>query len=91
MMIEGMCEIASRYTWVESVRGVGLMLGLVCDRPVKPLEQALCRDGLITLATAERVIRMLPPLNVTESEAARALEILGRGCRAWQESSNEGE
>jgi acetylornithine/N-succinyldiaminopimelate aminotransferase len=91
MMIEGMCDLAARYEFIESVRGVGLMLGLVCDRPAKPLEQALCREGLITLATAERVIRMLPPLNVTETEAARALEILDRGCRAWQESFNKGE
>jgi acetylornithine/N-succinyldiaminopimelate aminotransferase len=91
MMIEGMCDLAARYEFIESVRGVGLMLGLVCDRPAKPLEQALCREGLITLATAERVIRMLPPLNVTEAEAARALEILDRGCRAWQESFNKGE
>jgi acetylornithine/N-succinyldiaminopimelate aminotransferase len=91
MMIEGMCDLAARYEFIESVRGVGLMLGLVCDRPAKPLEQALCREGLITLATAERVIRMLPPLNVSEAEAARALEILDRGCRAWQESFNKGE
>jgi acetylornithine/N-succinyldiaminopimelate aminotransferase len=91
MMIEGMCDLAARYEFIESVRGVGLMLGLVCDRPAKLLEQALCREGLITLATAERVIRMLPPLNVSEAEAARALEILDRGCRAWQESFNKGE
>ena len=54
---------------VVSVRGRGLMLGIELDRPCRPLvQQALARRLLINV-TAERVVRLLPPL-ILEREHA---------------------
>ena len=69
-------QFVEKYEHVTEARGVGLMLGLVMDQPVKPLADKLAEIGLLTIATAENVLRMLPPLNVKESEIEEALEIL---------------
>lgn len=75
-LFDGLRRLASRYAWIQEVRGVGFMIGLVLDHPAKPFEKRLMEKGLLTIATAERVIRMLPPLTATEREAGEALAIL---------------
>ena len=61
---------------VRSVRGRGLLIGAELDRPVGPVVDA-CRDrGLLVLSAGPDVLRLTPPLVVTEDEAARALAIL---------------
>lgn len=71
--------MAAGHDHVLGVRGTGLMLGIVLDRPAKPFTQRMMEQGLITLATAEKVIRLLPPLNVLDREIDKALEII-RNC-----------
>lgn len=77
---EGLERIAARHPFVTGVRGMGLMVGMVLDRPAKPLEQRLTDKGLITLATANTVIRFLPPLNVTAEDIDEALRMVESGC-----------
>ncbi|MBI2440655.1 MAG: aspartate aminotransferase family protein [Lentisphaerae bacterium] len=62
------------------VRGLGLMLGLVMATGAKALEEKLLDIGLITLATGEHVLRLLPPLNIKPSEVEEALDILADTC-----------
>lgn len=69
-------KIAAKYPWMVEVRGRGLMVGLVLDRPAKEFEKALLAKGLITIATADNVIRMLPPLTITPADARDALRII---------------
>lgn len=59
---------------VKSVSGLGLMLGIECDNAKKKVEQLL-EKGLIVL-TAKNKIRLLPPLNISESELNAGLKIL---------------
>jgi acetylornithine/succinyldiaminopimelate/putrescine aminotransferase len=49
------------------------MTGLVVECPAKDVEKHLLCQGLISLATADRVVRFLPPLTVTEAEVREAL------------------
>lgn len=53
---------------VIAVRGRGLMLGVELDRPAGELVMAALERGLILNVTAERVIRLLPPLIVDDAE-----------------------
>lgn len=69
-------KLAAKYPWMVEVRGRGLMIGLVLDRPAKEFEKALLAKGLITIATADRVIRMLPPLTLTSGDVREAVRIL---------------
>ena len=62
-------------TGVKEIRGAGLMIGIELDRPCGDLLRIACEAGLLISVTAERVIRLLPPLIVTADEAA---EIVAR-------------
>lgn len=58
------------------VRGLGLMIGIELDRPSRPVVARCLEKGLIVNATADTVIRLLPPLNLDLDTAARGLDIL---------------
>ena len=79
--VEGLCEIASKHKqWISQVRGLGLLLGLVLDVPALPLQKKLQEKGMLTLATAGNVLRLLPPLNVSQEEIDQALKRMGETC-----------
>jgi len=73
---EGLEAFVEKYEHVKSVRGRGLMLGMELDQPAKPLVDVLAEMGLLALATAEKVVRFLPPLNVKDGEIEEALDII---------------
>jgi acetylornithine/N-succinyldiaminopimelate aminotransferase len=62
----------------ERVRGQGLMLGLVCKAPAADVVKAGYAAELLTVMAAENVVRLLPPLNVTDEEIDAALARLGQ-------------
>ena len=61
---------------VKEIRGAGLMIGIELDRPCGQLLGQACESGLLISVTAERVIRLLPPLIITEDEAAQVVALL---------------
>lgn len=67
-------KLATNYPWMVEIRGRGMMQGLVLDHPAKEFEKALLAQGLIVIATADKVIRMLPPLSVSEEEVREAVK-----------------
>jgi len=85
----GLEALAAKYEHVHGVRGEGLMLGLVLDQPAAPLAARLLEEGLITVATAETVVRFLPPLNIKDSEIDEALEIVDDCLEEWHSGGVE--
>jgi acetylornithine/N-succinyldiaminopimelate aminotransferase len=65
--------VAARHNFVKDVRGSGLMWGLELDRDAGPVVPAGLVQGVIVNRTAETVVRLLPPLVITEAEADEAL------------------
>lgn len=64
---------------VRGVRGVGLMLGVMLSSEVaKKVEKACFEAGLIVNAVRPDVVRLTPPLIVSDSEIDQACEILTR-------------
>ena len=61
---------------VREIRGAGLMIGIELDRPCGELLGLACEAGLLISVTAERVIRLLPPLIVNADEAAQIVALL---------------
>ena len=61
---------------VVEVRGMGLMLGIELDRPCGELLGQAAEAGLMLSVTAERVIRLVPPLILSADEAAQIVAIL---------------
>jgi predicted acetylornithine/succinylornithine family transaminase len=64
---------AERTPAVQSVRGQGLLMGLVLDRPAKPVTVDVLGRGVITGRAGENVLRFAPPLIVEEEDIASAL------------------
>ena len=61
---------------VVEYRGQGLMIGIELDRPCADLTKQACEAGLLISVTAERVVRLLPPLIMTTAEADEVVAIL---------------
>ncbi len=69
-------ELAARHPVVREVRGLGLMAGLELAVPARPLVETARQAGLLVNCTAERVVRLLPPLIITAEDVERAVAVL---------------
>ncbi len=67
---------------VGEVRGEGLLVGVRCLAPAADVVDALREHGLLAVAAGENVVRLLPPLNVTETEIDEAITRLDRALGA---------
>ena len=70
-----MREEIEKMPHVTSVAGMGMMLGIELDIDVKPVVTALMENGLLVL-TAKHKMRLLPPLNIAQTELEKGLSIL---------------
>ena len=61
---------------VKEIRGQGLMIGIDLDRPCGALMQRALDAGLLLSVTADSVVRLVPPLIITEAEADEVVAIL---------------
>jgi acetylornithine/N-succinyldiaminopimelate aminotransferase len=71
-------RLAAEHDIVHAVRGVGLMRALELTIDAAPVVEGALKAGLLVNRTAERSLRMLPPLTVTQSEIAEAAAVLDR-------------
>ena len=71
----GFREAFAGASGVVEVRGMGLMIGIELDRPCGDLVKQALEAGLLINVTAERVLRLLPPLIIREAEVR---ELVGR-------------
>ena len=74
--VEGLQDIIKDYEHVKEIRSCGLMIGMVLDQPAKPFCQSLADMGLLSIPTADTVVRFLPPLNIKDSDINEALDII---------------
>ncbi len=75
-LLAGFRESLAGVQGVTDIRGRGLMLGIELDRPCAELVLLALDEGLLINVTAERVVRLLPPLILRQSEAAMLVETL---------------
>jgi len=68
-ILTGFNEAFSELEGVVDVRGMGLLLGIELDRPCAELVNLARDKGLLINVTAERVIRLLPPLVINDEQA----------------------
>jgi len=68
--------LALKHPVIEEVRGSGLMWGLQLKVDAAPIIDGARERGLIVNRTHEKVVRMLPPLNIETADLDRAVEIL---------------
>jgi acetylornithine/N-succinyldiaminopimelate aminotransferase len=68
----------------ESVRGVGLMLGVKMKTDSRSFVTYLRTKGLLTVAAGENVIRVLPPLNIEESHIREFVDLLSAAASEYE-------
>jgi acetylornithine/N-succinyldiaminopimelate aminotransferase len=75
-------EIAREYPQVyENARGMGLLLGMKCVLPVAQVQAACVAEGLMAITAGENVLRLAPPLVVTDADLDEAVTMLRRATR----------
>ena len=72
----GLARALAGVKGVVEIRGQGLMLGIELDRPCGALLGQAAQAGLLISVTADRVIRLVPPLILSEDEANQLVAIL---------------
>ena len=72
----GLLALKQKHQVVTSVRGAGLMRGLELAVDAQPVVEGALKAGLLVNRTAERVVRMLPPLTVSAEEIGEAVRVL---------------
>jgi acetylornithine/N-succinyldiaminopimelate aminotransferase len=66
---------------VEEVRGSGLLVGIKVKPPMGEVVAACMAEKLLTVGAGENVVRLLPPLNVTDAEIAESVQRLSRALK----------
>jgi len=63
---------------IKKVRGVGLWIGVVLDRPARPYCEALMAEGMLCKETHENVIRIAPPLTLKRKDVDWAMRRIAK-------------
>ncbi|EXI83352.1 MAG: Acetylornithine aminotransferase [Candidatus Accumulibacter appositus] len=74
---EGLAQALADCHGVVEIRGQGLMIGIELDRPCGELVTRALEVGLLINVTADKVVRLLPPLNFSADEARELISRLG--------------
>ncbi|MGP1349546.1 MAG: aspartate aminotransferase family protein [Stomatobaculum sp.] len=83
---EKLLALKERCPHLTAVRGRGLMLGLEFDAPVAPvLQRALQTEHLVLINAGTNIIRIIPPLIITERDADEAISRLERALAVLEE------
>lgn len=79
-LFHGLTQIAENNPIIKEVRGKGLMIGVeVSDQEtLNAILEQLEAEGLLTLKAGQNVLRLLPPLTITEEEITKGLVILDK-------------
>ena len=81
LLKQRLAEIKDRYpSVIGEVRGEGLLIGLKALVPAGELVDALRTEKMLTVAAGDNVVRLLPPLIISEQEIAEGVTRLDRAC-----------
>lgn len=71
-------ELKSKYSSIKEVRGRGLMIGVEMNTPCDEIVSESLKEGLLVNCTAGNVLRLVPPLVISQGEIDNAVEILDK-------------
>lgn len=66
----------SKLPLVKNIRGLGLMIGIEVSCPPAEIQKKALEKGLLILTAGKNVVRLLPPLTISEIEIKKGLAIL---------------
>lgn len=73
---EKLDALVEKYDFLTARRGMGLLQGLVCTKPVGEIASKALEEGLLVITAGSDVIRMVPPLVIEEAHVDEMIEKL---------------
>ncbi|MBA3448951.1 MAG: aspartate aminotransferase family protein [Pseudaminobacter sp.] len=87
LMKQGLAAVADEFPDVlEGIRGFGLMLGLKCKTTNTKVTAALREEKLLSVPAGDNVVRLLPPLTITDAEIREGLARIRLGAKSLSET-----
>jgi len=86
-IVDGLRAALAGNAAVKDVRGRGLMIAVELDRPCKDVLKLALERGLLLNVTADTVVRLLPPLILTDAEADQIVAGVADSIRAFLASA----
>jgi len=73
---EGLEKLKEKHTIIREIRGKGLMIGIEMKFEVKDILMELIREGVLMLYSGRNILRILPPLVISEDDITKVLHVL---------------
>ncbi|RMW36846.1 MAG: acetylornithine/succinylornithine family transaminase [Nitrosopumilus sp.] len=73
---EGLEKLKENHTMIREIRGKGLMIGVEMKFEVRDILMGLIREGVLMLYSGRNILRILPPLVITEEDVTKVLHAL---------------
>jgi len=74
--LRGLNELKSKHNIIREVRGKGLMIGVELKFEVKDILMEGIKKGLLLLYSGRNILRLLPPLVISEEDVTKSLQVL---------------
>jgi len=88
IFIEGLEKLKENHSIIREVRGKGLMIGVELKFEVKDVLMSLIEKGVLMLYSGRNILRILPPLVITESDITKVLQTLDTVLSEEEEKRN---
>ncbi len=73
---EGLEKLKEKHTMIREIRGKGLMIGIEMKFEIKDILMGLIKEGILMLYSGRNVLRILPPLVISEDDITKVLHAL---------------
>ena len=73
---EGLEDLKKKHTIIREIRGRGLMIGIELKFEVRDILMGLIREGVLMLYSGRNILRILPPLVISEEDVTKVLHAL---------------
>jgi len=73
---EGLEKLKEKHTMIREIRGKGLMIGIEMKFEIKDILMELIKEGILMLYSGRNILRILPPLVISEDDITKVLHAL---------------
>jgi len=73
---EGLEKLKENHTMIREIRGKGLMIGIEMKFEVRDILMGLIKKGVLMLYSGRNILRILPPLVISEDDVTKVLHAL---------------
>lgn len=73
---EGLEKLKEKHTMIREIRGKGLMIGIEMKFEIRDILMRLIKKGILMLYSGRNILRILPPLVISEDDITKVLHVL---------------